>query len=265
MRGRLRRPVRRPSLGYGGSGAVTTPASVASASARSNSLTVAVPTALAPHVPPVLGGVPGRAGRAGWARGGRVYLLHAATESFGFVRAEGGERQAGPRVFQAVVLAGLGGLAAVSPTAGACRAPADASEFLQTNAAHPVLLGHDVARELGVHVAHPAPFFALALAHGPDLPGRRHLLASGVAAAPPEREGPFPKPREPWPITGTTAGIVLPRSPPLRAAAVVGFGSGSAISAIHLPRLLRSTPGVPGGPFSATGAQRMARGRRLGK
>src|SRR5258708_20703609 len=88
VRGRLRRPVRRPSLCYGGTGAVTTPASVASDIDRSNSITVAVPTALATHVPPVLGGIPGIAGRTGLAPVGRGYLLPSPPRSVGFVPAE---------------------------------------------------------------------------------------------------------------------------------------------------------------------------------
>src|SRR5258708_12684601 len=72
------------------------------------------------------------------------------------------------------------------------------------NDACPLLLGmgDNLARELVVDVAHPAPLFALTLAHGADLPGPLQALASGIETAAAEplgaaiAEEPRPLPHE---------------------------------------------------------------------
>src|SRR5690242_15182103 len=82
---------------YGGTGAMTTPASVASDIDRSNSITVAMPATLTTDVPPISRFVLRKAGRASLTGIRRVYLFDTDAQSFGFVRDELGELEEGPR------------------------------------------------------------------------------------------------------------------------------------------------------------------------
>src|SRR6516225_6404947 len=108
------------ALGYGGTDAVTTPASGPGNVDGPHRVTMAHPPALHAHVPPVSRLVAPKTGRTGLAGVGRIDRLDADTQALGFVRDERGELEEGPGVLHPVVFAGRA--VALRPTAGACRA-----------------------------------------------------------------------------------------------------------------------------------------------
>lgn len=138
------------------------------------------------HIAPILRLVAGEAGRTRLARVGGVYLLHPHAQSLGFVGNERAQLVDGPGGNHAVVFAGF---SVLSPTACACRALvrplANASEVFQADDSHTLRLSmrDDLPGEFMVDVAHPAAFFALALAHRPNLARPLQLLATGREAA----------------------------------------------------------------------------------
>jgi hypothetical protein len=238
---------------------MTTPASVASDIDRSNSITVAVPTALSADVLPIFRLVLLKAGWTGLTRIRRVYLFDADTESFRFVRAELRELEERPRVLHAVVFAGLG---TRGPTTCTCRALADTSERLKTNDAYALRsrMIHDLPGELVVAVAHPPALFALTQLDGAHLACllQRAALAVELTALEALIAAIAKEPRT-LPNDMDHAGSLIPKSTPMLAAPVVGSGAGKvrAISANHLPRF-RVTRSKPGMPSSGPPAQRIA-------
>src|SRR5258707_6601344 len=177
---------------------------------------------------------------------GWVFPLHGDARTLCRVGDEARELVERPSSDQAVVFAGF------RPTAGACRAPADTGESFQADDAHTLPLGmeDDLMGELMVHVAHPARLVALALAHGANLLRLLQLLAAGVELA---ALGALLTPIAQEAIALADhrhhGGHLHAQVYAHDALAGVGSGSGSlyARSAIHVPRLIRSTPGLPNG------------------
>src|SRR5260221_9006137 len=117
VQGRPRRPVRRPSLCYGGTSAVTTPASPATVIDRSHGVPVPRPATLRPAIPAVCGLVAVEAPRAYLAGVGRVYPFHCDARTLCLVGDEARELVERPSSDQAVGFAGF------PPPAGCSRRP----------------------------------------------------------------------------------------------------------------------------------------------
>src|SRR5215472_16699344 len=174
--GRLRRPVRRQSRGYGGTGTIpvsgdampASPSVPATDVDSAYGVPVSGPATLRAHIVAVIGRVESEARWASLASVGRVDPFHCDACPLGLIGNKGGELMKRPGSYQAVVFAGVGRCAVATdrPTAFACRALADAladaSELLHAERTDALRMGvgDDLMRELMVDVAHPPSLFA---------------------------------------------------------------------------------------------------------